>query len=215
MGAGSNRICPACRREQIIAQVTTAETSLPPGQAAAAVDAVAVSPGALRSLAHALADDPGALTRGAPPVVGRLVIELIARGSTALTVPACIVCGRTGWPLNRTSAGAMCARCAHRARAAECVRCHVVKPAAGRTGDGEPVCERCRRWERDTRECGRCGKIAPIAVRARDGAPDICANCYRMPLAVCGVCGRRRECNFAASDHPVCLPCSPPGSAVG
>ena len=96
MGAGLNRICPACRRQRIIAQVTAAETSLPAGQAAAAVDAVAASHGALRSLAHALADDPGALTRGAPPVVGRLVIELIARGSTALTVPACTACGRTG-----------------------------------------------------------------------------------------------------------------------
>jgi hypothetical protein len=209
MGAGPNRICPACRRQQIIAQVTAAETSLPAGQAAAAVDAVAASHGALRSLAHALADDPGALARGAPPVVGRLVIELIARGSATLTVPACTACGRTGWPLNRTSAGAMCARCAHRARAAECARCHVVKPAAGRTDDGKPICERCRRRERDTRECGKCGKIAPIAMRAREDAPDICANCYRMPSAVCSVCGRRRECNFATSDHPVCLPCSP------
>jgi hypothetical protein len=50
-------------------------------------------------------------------------------------------------------------------------------------------------------------------VRARDGAPDICVNCYRMPPAVCSVCGRRRECNFAASDHPVCLPCSPRATA--
>jgi hypothetical protein len=209
MGAGKNRICPACRRLQIIAWITTAETALPASQAAAAVDAAAASPAALRSLAHALADDPGALARGAPPVVGRLVTELIARGSATLTVPACTACGRTGWPLNRTSAGAMCARCAHRALAAECARCHIVKPAAGRTDDGKPICERCRRRERDSRECGKCGKIAPIAVRARDGVPDICANCYRMPSAICSVCGRRRECNFAASDRPACLTCSP------
>jgi hypothetical protein len=208
-GAGKNRICPACRREQVIAQVITADKSLPAGQAAAAADAVAASPAALRTLAHALAGDPGALARGAPPVVGRLVSELIARGSATLTVPACTACGRTGRPLNRTSAGPICARCAHRVRAAECARCHVVKPAAGRTDDGEPICERCRRRERDSRTCGKCGKIAPITVRARDGAPDICANYYRMPSVFCSVCGRRRECNFPATDYPVCPPCSP------
>jgi hypothetical protein len=34
-------------------------------------------------------------------------------------------------------------------------------------------------------------------------------NCYRMPEAVCSVCGRLRECNFAASGRPVCPSCSP------
>src|ERR1700683_2811341 len=149
------------------------------------------------------------VTRARSAAVPRLVSELIDRGSTAFPVPACTACGRTGWPLTRASAGAMCARCAHRARAAECVRCLVVQPDAGRTGAGEPICERCRRWERDTRECGKCGKTAPIAVRACGNAPDLCAKCYRMPSAVCSVCGRRRECNFAASEHPVCRACSP------
>ena len=39
-GAGKNRICPACRREQVIAQVITADKSLPAGQAAATADAI-------------------------------------------------------------------------------------------------------------------------------------------------------------------------------
>lgn len=151
MGAGKNRICPACRRQQVIDRIIAANTALPADQAAAAVDAAAASPAALRSLAHALADDPGA---------------------------------------------------AH-------PRCHVVKPAAGRTCGGQPICERCRRRERDCRKCGKCGKIAPIAVQAREGTPGICANCYRMPAAVCSACSRRRECNFAASDRPVCPACSP------
>jgi hypothetical protein len=50
-------------------------------------------------------------------------------------------------------------------------------------------------------------------VRARDGQPDICVNCYRMPEAVCSVCGRRRECNFAAGEAPICTSCSPRATA--
>ena len=62
----------------------------------AAVDAVAPAGQALRQLADALAADPGALRLGAPPVAGRLAAELIARGSAALAIPACAVCGRAG-----------------------------------------------------------------------------------------------------------------------
>src|SRR5215207_6261034 len=55
---------------------------------------------------------------------------------------------------------------------------------------------------------------AAIAVRARDEQPDICVNCYRMPDAVCTVCGRRRECNFATGEQPICLSCSPRTTAT-
>ena len=89
--------------------------SLPWEVVAAAVDAVAAGPTVLRSLAAALAADPGALGSGAPPAVGRLVTELIGRGSGGLRVPACVACGRAGLPLTRTSQGGMCAPCAHRA----------------------------------------------------------------------------------------------------
>jgi hypothetical protein len=55
-----------------------------------------------------------------------------------------------------------------------------------------------------------CGKTASIVVRARgDSEPDICARCYRMPEAVCSVCGKTRECNFASTSWPVCPSCSP------
>ena len=47
-----------------------------------------------------------------------------------------------------------------------------------------------------------CGKTAPVAVRARDGRPDICVNCYRLPEAICSKCQRRRPCNFAATSQP-------------
>ena len=90
----------------------TAEGSLPRPVIEAAVDAVAPAGQALRQLAAALAADPDALSRGAPPVAGRLAGELIARGSATLTVPACAACGRTGRPLFRgDDGGGVCQRC--------------------------------------------------------------------------------------------------------
>jgi hypothetical protein len=214
LGYSRQSFCPRCRRDEIIEAVAAAETSLPRSRIAAAVEAVVTNHAVLRSLATALAAGPGVLAHGAPPVVGRLVDELIARGSTTWRRPACVVCGRTGRPLTVTDSGGMCSRCAARRNPLACVRCGVVKPVAGRTSDRQPICERCRRAERGRRACGRCGRIASIVVRARGGEPDICAHCYRMPEAVCSMCGRRRECNFAVSDQPICIPCSPRATAI-
>ena len=210
---GAGRICPACRRDQVIDRVAALETSLSKQDVAAAVEVVATHHAVWRSLAAALETDPEALTTGAPPAVGRLVTELITRGST-LPPPRCVRCGRTGRPLAVTEGGGMCSRCAARRNPLACLRCGVVKPIAARTSDGQPICERCRRAERGRRECGNCGTIASIAVRGRGGGPDVCVNCYRMPEAVCSVCGRRRECNFATSHTPICLTCSPRATAL-
>ncbi|MGH3407001.1 MAG: hypothetical protein ACRDRJ_31540, partial [Streptosporangiaceae bacterium] len=77
------------------------------------------------------------------------------------------------------------------------------------------LCEVCRRRSgRASRPCGTCGKTAPIAVRGRDGQPEVCVNCYQLPAAACGACGRRRECNFAATGHPVCPSCAPKATAA-
>ena len=209
---GDKRPCAACRRDTLIRYVIAADRSLPAGEAAAAVDAVITSTAVLRELAGALAADPDMLRHGAPPVAGRLAAELIARGST-LTRPACARCGRTGMPLYRTPGGGMCKACTARQHTAECARCGEVKAVAGRDAAGQPICERCRRRTRGHRHCGICGKTASIAVRGRDGMPDTCVNCYRMPSAVCSVCGRHRECSFAASGHPVCPSCTPRATA--
>jgi hypothetical protein len=83
------------------------------------------------------------------------------------------------------------------------------------TYDGQPICERCRRHERGHRPCGVCGKTASIAVRARDGEPDVCANCYRLPEAVCSRCGRTRPCINADTPQPVCKPCAPRATDTG
>ncbi|HET6949044.1 MAG TPA: hypothetical protein VFI47_01620 [Acidimicrobiales bacterium] len=208
MAKGGNRLCPACRRDAVVELVAAADPSLPRAAVVAAVDAVAGSAAALRSLAAALSADRAALSCGAPPTVGRLVSELITRGSTTLVMPACVACARTGHPLTRTEAGAMCRRCAHRAGATACARCGLVKPVAGRGDDNQPICERCRRHERGQRRCGMCGKTAAVAVRARAGEADVCVNCYRLPEAVCARCGRRRPCTFAASGTPICKLCA-------
>jgi len=206
--------CAGCRRDALIRHVIIADASLPAGEAAAAVDAVSTSPAVLRELAAALATDPDMLRHGAPPVAGRLATELIARGSTTLTLPACARCGRTGMPLYRTpGGGGMCKPCTARQLTAACAHCGEVKPVVSRDAAGQRICERCRRRDRGHRRCGICGQTASIAVQAHDGAPDICASCYRMPSAVCGVCGKYRECNFAGSDHPVCPSCSPRATA--
>ena len=217
-GAGPGRSrggCSRCRRDALVAQVTAADRSLAPAQVAAAVDAAAGTVQALRSLAAALAGRTArdVLTDGAPPGVGRLVTELIARGSAEFTAPACKSCGTTGRPLTRSSAGGVCPRCRNRLLAVACSRCGGVKPVAGRTEAGEPACERCRRHERGHRPCGTCGKTAPIAVRGRGGHADVCVNCYRIPQALCTACGRRRPCNFA-SGHPVCKTCAPRAASI-
>ena len=108
-------------------------------------------------------------------------------------------------PLYRTPGGGMCKPCTARQITAACAHCGQVKPVVSRDAAGQRICERCRRRDRGHRPCGGCGQTASIAVRARGGAPDICASCYRMPSAVCSVCGKYRECNFAGSGHPVCL----------
>lgn len=88
----------------------------------AAVTATAPGGQALRQLALALAVDPDALACGAPPVVGRLVTELIARGC-ALAVPSCVVCARTGKPLFRGQGGGVCQRCRTWQLAQACTTC--------------------------------------------------------------------------------------------
>jgi hypothetical protein len=212
-GARQAPACPQCRRDALIRHVMAADGTLAAGTAEAAVDAVAATPAALRELASALAADPGMIWHGAPPAAGRLAAELIARGS-ALTVPACARCGRAGRPLFRTPGGGMCKACTARVRTAACAACGQVKAIAGRDDAGQPICERCRRHARGHRECGHCGRKAPVAVRARDGAPDTCVNCYRLPAAVCSRCGRNRPCNFAGSDRPLCPSCSPKATAA-
>jgi hypothetical protein len=205
-------LCPACRRQAVV-DAAAAASALPAPLAAAAVDAVVSGPAVLRSLAAALEADPGALSRGAPPLIGRLVTELIARGSVTLSEPACVRCGRAGWPLIAAAGGGTCSRCRRRELAEQCSACGVVKPVAWHDQAGRAVCETCRRRVRGWRRCGICGKTASIARRTRGEQGDVCVNCYQLPRAACSACGRMRPCNFAASSRPLCAACSPRATA--
>jgi len=198
-------VCALCRRVQVLDQVAAVEPSLSRAQVSVALDTVAPSDARLRSLWSALAADPNALATGAPPMVGLLVRELIACGSTTFTVPACALCTRTGLPLTRSDIGGLCQSCRHRYLATACARCQIVKPVAGRDRDGRPVCARCA--DRPERECGICGRTRRIATRAREGRPDICVNCFRLPEATCSRCRRMRPCSFAGTPEPICLTC--------
>jgi len=144
-------LCSGCGRGRISTAVAAATPGLPMKVLSAALEAVAGHPAVIRSLAAALAADPDALMIGAPPVVGRLVAELRARG-VDLPEPVCACCGRTGKPLTRSSAGGVCACCRRRQLATACVRCGVIKPVAARDRQGRPVCARCA--DRPQRVCG-------------------------------------------------------------
>jgi len=209
------RGCPDCRRDTVVEIAAAADRSLPRPVIEAAADTAAPTRLAMSRLAAALAADPAALSSGAPPLAGRLAAELIARGSAALTPPACAVCGRTGKPLFRSAGGGVCQRCRNWQLAAACTSCGKVKPVSGRDADGQPVCEPCRRsGPARHRACGNCGATAPVAVRGRDGKPDICVNCYRLPAAACSVCGKIRPCTLAGTSQPVCKQCAPRATAA-
>jgi hypothetical protein len=200
----------------VIDIASAADGSLPRAVIEAAVEAVAPSGQALRQLALALAADPGALSRGAPPVAGKLAAELAARGSATIAVPSCAACGRTGRPLFRGDGGTgLCQRCRAWQLASPCATCGNIRPTAGYDEGGKTVCEVCRRRDDPGRhrECGTCGKTAPVAVRGRDGEPGTCVSCYRLPEATCSRCRRRRPCAYADSGRPVCPSCSPRATA--
>ena len=210
-GRQAGQRCPLCRREQIIAIAAAAVPGMAPLAVRAAVNAVASSPQAVRDLAAALSPAPDALQLGAPPVVGRLVNELRERGA-ALPEPTCAICARTGSPLTRSDCGGVCPRCRRRQLAMACSRCGVVKPVAGRDQDHRPVCARCQ--DRPQRPCGQCGRTRRIARRGRDGLPDICVACFKMPEAICSRCQQRRPCSFATGPNPVCIQCTPRATAA-
>jgi hypothetical protein len=199
--------CPTCCREDLLAAVITADASLDAEQITAAFAETVTSPRTLHSLSEAVTvHGIDVLHVGAPGTVTRLVTALRARGSTTFPAPCCAACGRTDRVLAWTEQGARCPNCRRRQTAQPCHTCAVIKPVAGRTSDGQPLCARCA--PRPRRRCGRCDRVRVIARRAHDGQPDICDACFRGPEATCSVCARRRPCNFATTSAPVCTGCT-------
>lgn len=94
-----------------------------------------------------------------------------------------------------------------------CSRCGQARVAAAITTEG-PVCDRC--YARPPRRCGQCGRIREIAVRARDGAPDLCSSCHRGPAGECSHCGQQRILKGRRDGKPICERCYiPPPDQCG
>ena len=193
-------------RQLVVIRVTEVDPDLPATSALDALDAAASNPRALSVIAHSLENGPAALRRGAPPVVGRLVKELRARGSV-VAEPTCTRCARTGLDLIATDEGGMCERCRRRQLATACGCCGVVKPIYGRGEKGEPLCSVCA--PRPERRCSRCHRVKAIARRAHDEEGELCVSCFQGHFATCRVCGRRRPCQFVAAGRPICASCTP------
>ncbi len=81
-----------------------------------------------------------------------------------------------------------------------CYRCGRPVISSG----GRLLCGSCYNVspDRPRRRCGRCNKVAAICVRATSTSPDICVDCYELPLATCLSCGRHRPCQFVALPNP-------------
>lgn len=201
-----SRHCPRCRVEAVVGVAMAACPGLSPDAAAGAVAAVITSPAAGRDLAAAMEAGPDVLKGGAPPVVARLVAELRERGA-ALPEPTCSVCGRTGLALTRVGTAGLCNRCRAHQLAEACSGCGRVRVVVARDNDGGALCFACA--PRPRRTCGRCGRVGLIARRSREGEPDICNACFRLPMALCRLCGRSRRCRFVAAGQPICASCSP------
>ncbi len=192
--------------ELVARRVGEADPDLAPEAVTGAIAVVATNGAVLRDLARALQPGPDALHAGAPPSVGRLVVELRTRGST-LAKPSCVRCERSDRPLTASAEGGVCSRCRRRQTATACRRCGGVKPVAGRDEAGGALCAACA--PRPRRLCADCGLVRIIARRARDGHGDLCDRCYLGPMARCGTCGRTKPCNFVAQGRPICRSCSP------
>lgn len=193
-------------RQLVVTRVAEVDSGISPICTLEALDAAAPNPRALCVLERVLKDGPAPLRTGAPPVVGRLVKELRARGSV-LSEPACTRCERVGLDLVATGEEGLCERCRRRQLATACGACGVVKPVYGRGEGGEPLCSVCA--PRPERRCSRCGRVKAIARRAHDAEGELCVSCFQGHFATCRVCGRHRPCQFVAAGRPICASCTP------
>ncbi|AIG74332.1 Hypothetical protein AJAP_07075 [Amycolatopsis japonica] len=170
---------------------------------------VVVQPARQRQVAWELQDRPELLTGAAAEgtlAVRRLAAALADHGVEGMAPATCPGCGKHQPVIRHQDGTISCNTCYQRARATACSRCGIVRSVVARTPDGGPLCSSCRPLvSYNQRTCSLCGQRGVIGGQA-DGAP-VCVGCYRLPTAVCSVCGRDRPCYRANSSAPRCLPC--------
>lgn len=143
----------------------------------------------------------------APPVIDRLVSELVSAGAVGIAAPRCVRCGRSDWLTQRLDGHRACVNCAHRARVETCGRCGQQRGVTTRDPSGAAVCGVCfnkdrTRWE----TCARCAALTRPARRLDDGTA-LCRACNR-PTAVCVECGLERPCDGVRTGRFRCESCS-------
>ena len=192
--------------------VARLDPALPPGAVASAARRVFGREGNLRRLAWMVESDPALLAgdgaRAPAGSVLRLIDELAAEGATGISRPACPHCGRVMRLHRRVQGQWSCRRCAARAAAVPCSRCHTVREPATRDGDGRPLCPTCLvRDPVNLEECIRCRHLRVVNTRSADG--PVCASCVPRETAVCSVCGRTVPCMTSrAAGLPWCRACA-------
>lgn len=143
----------------------------------------------------------------APPVIDRLVTELITAGAAGIAGPRCVRCGRSDWLTQRIDGHRACVSCAHQARVEICGRCGRQRGVRMRDPDGSAVCGACYQNDRTRWEpCARCATLTRPARRLVDGSV-LCRACNR-PTAVCVDCGLERPCEGVRSGRFRCEACS-------
>lgn len=212
------KVCRRCRPGQDVDPVEVIAELVAP--LAAGVDPVALR-GAIRSvtkfpydlltLSWEIEDRPDLLTgqgqQGSAPLA-RLVVNLIAAGAPGVIAPPCPQCSKT-LPLTHTRNGLrVCKPCYRRTAPTEpCSGCGRDRAPHGRTDDGGALCATCFNIHPDNLiTCIRCEKIRPVGRRTSDGT--LCKICYRLPIALCSICGKQRPCFQASTALPRCENCS-------
>lgn len=211
------RVCRKCRPGQDVdpVEVLTAQVAhLAPGVAPSAlreaIRGIAKAPYDLLKASWEVEDRPGLLTgegeHGSTLVI-RLIAALIAAGAVGVVAPACPRCSRTV-PLTNVRDGLrVCDPCYRKTSSAPaCASCGNHRSVSGRDAHGRPLCSVCYNLRPENHiTCIQCGQTRNVGRRTPDG--PLCKQCYRLPIAICVICGNERHCVGASTGMPCCQSC--------
>ncbi|MEU9369596.1 hypothetical protein AB0D71_33960 [Streptomyces avermitilis] len=198
---------PAGELSRAIASLTA---GLPESVVVSAIRSVERTRAGQLKLLWAWEDHPDLFTGGAaagPPKTIPLIRALLGQGVTGVIVPPCPFCRRAA-ELSMVMDNLRCCRiCWRDARPQTCARCGKSRYVAGRSLDGEPLCQNCNRADPLNFDlCSQCGTPGEVIARTEAGA--VCRGCYQLPTATCTSCARTLPCLYAGTDHATCSTCA-------